>query len=401
MAQLTDDAFAFGGDLMRIEEALAHVAAHVPPIAETERVALAAADGRVLARPLLAPVDLPPFDNSAVDGWAVAHADLAPEGPTEMEVGGRVTAGHGAGHRAERGRAVRIFTGAPMPEGCDTVFMQEDVTIAGNQVTVPKGLALGARMAFGFRRPEADGDVVLAGAQHVGDVEAVAEEGGAAGADQEAVDRDGSEGVDEIEIEHRPFAGGRRGVDGEAAAELPFGAADPLDVGLVAADQRDTLAEALAVQLDLAGVSAAEIMDVQRAVETLGAELAAEHATAADIAKLRQLLADAEASIADLDAFTRLSRDFHLAVAEASHNRVIVVQLLSLEHISWPRRNATATPKLARHIIDTHSKLVDFIEMRDASAARALMNDHGKVIRARRVAEHGHSHEAPEEGRCC
>lgn len=160
-------------------------------------------------------------------------------------------------------------------------------------------------------------------------------------------------------------------------------------------------AEALAVQLDLAGVSAAEIMDVQRAVETLGAELAAEHATAADIAKLRQLLADAEASIADLDAFTRLSRDFHLAVAEASHNRVIVVQLLSLEHISWPRRNATATPKLARHIIDTHSKLVDFIEMRDASAARALMNDHVKMIRARRVAEHGHSHEAPEEGRCC
>lgn len=160
-------------------------------------------------------------------------------------------------------------------------------------------------------------------------------------------------------------------------------------------------AEALAVQLDLAGVSAAEIMDVQRAVETLGAELAAEHATAQDIARLRQLLAAAEASIGDLDAFTRLSRDFHLAVAEASHNRVIVVQLLSLEHISWPRRNATATPKLARHILEIHSKLVDLIEMRDASAARALMNDHVKMIRARRVAEHGHSHEAPEEGRCC
>src|SRR5512139_2054807 len=86
-------------------------------------------------------------------------------------------------------------------------------------------------------------------------------------------------------------------------------------------------AEALAVQLDLAGVSPAEIMDVQRAVETLGAELAAEHANAQDIAKLRQLLADAEAAMDDLDAFTRLSRDFHLAVAEASHNRVIVVQL--------------------------------------------------------------------------
>ncbi len=106
-------------------------------------------------------------------------------------------------------------------------------------------------------------------------------------------------------------------------------------------------AEALAVQLDLTGVTAAEIMDAQRAIETLGAELAAENATADDIAKLRQLLADAKAVMGDLDVFTRLSRDFHLAVAEASHNRVLVVQLISLEHVSWPRRNVTATPKLA------------------------------------------------------
>src|SRR6186997_3549623 len=93
-------------------------------------------------------------------------------------------------------------------------------------------------------------------------------------------------------------------------------------------------AEALAVQLDLTGVSASEIMDAQRAIETLGAELAAEKATDADIAKLRALLRQAEESIGDLDAFTRLSRDFHLAVAEASHNRVLVVQLISLEHVS-------------------------------------------------------------------
>src|SRR6187551_3853526 len=158
-------------------------------------------------------------------------------------------------------------------------------------------------------------------------------------------------------------------------------------------------AEALAVQLDLTGVSASEIMDAQRAIETLGAELAAENATAADIAKLRALLRQAEESIGDLDAFTRLSRDFHLAVAEASHNRVLVVQLISLEHVSWPRRNVTATPKLARHILDIHGKLADLIELRDASAARALMNDHVKMIRARRIAEHGEgSHEEPA---CC
>ncbi len=160
-------------------------------------------------------------------------------------------------------------------------------------------------------------------------------------------------------------------------------------------------AEALAVQLDLTGVAVAEIMDAQRAIETLAAELAAEHATAEDIARLRLLLKQAENVSRDMDAFTKASRDFHLAVAEASHNRVLVVQLISLEHVSWPRRNATATPKLARHILEIHSKLVDLIELRDAAAARALMDDHVKMIRARRVAEHGHEHESSEEGRCC
>lgn len=156
-------------------------------------------------------------------------------------------------------------------------------------------------------------------------------------------------------------------------------------------------AEALAVQLDLTGVSTSEIMDAQRAIETLGAELAAENATAADVAKLRALLRQAEESIGDLDAFTRLSRDFHLAVAESSHNRVLVVQLISLEHVSWPRRNVTATPKLARHILEIHTKLADLIELRDAAGARALMDDHVKMIRARRVAERDRDHQTT----CC
>ena len=156
-------------------------------------------------------------------------------------------------------------------------------------------------------------------------------------------------------------------------------------------------AEALAVQLDLTGVSAAEIMDAQRAIETLGAALAAENATAADMTKLRSLLRQAADSIDDLDRFTRLSRDFHLAVAEASHNRVLVVQLISLEHVSWPRRNVTATSKLAAHILDVHTKLADLIEMRDGSGARAMMDDHVKMIRARRVAEHHND----ETHSCC
>src|SRR4051812_12670494 len=88
----------------------------------------------------------------------------------------------------------------------------------------------------------------------------------------------------------------------------------------VARGNPNLFAEALAVQLDLIGVSRTEIMDAQRAIECLAAELAAEHATEADFAKLRDLVAQAEASIGDAERFTRLGAEFHLAVAEASHN---------------------------------------------------------------------------------
>jgi GntR family transcriptional repressor for pyruvate dehydrogenase complex len=147
-------------------------------------------------------------------------------------------------------------------------------------------------------------------------------------------------------------------------------------------------AEALAVQLKLAEVSPAEILDAQRAIECLAAELAAQNATAADHARLKELLAEAERTIGDVAAYTRASRDFHLAIAEASHNRVLVVQLISLEHVAWPTRNTALTPKVARHILDVHRELARLIEAGDAAGARALMDDHVKMIRGRRVAEH-------------
>jgi GntR family transcriptional repressor for pyruvate dehydrogenase complex len=146
-------------------------------------------------------------------------------------------------------------------------------------------------------------------------------------------------------------------------------------------------AEALAVQLDLTGVTVGEIMDAQRAVEGLAAELAALHATPADHARLRELLADAARKIGDVEAYTRASREFHLAVAEASQNRVLVVQLISLQHVSWPAHNRTLTPAVAKRILEVHTELTERIEMRDAAGARALMDDHVKMIRARRLAE--------------
>jgi GntR family transcriptional repressor for pyruvate dehydrogenase complex len=147
-------------------------------------------------------------------------------------------------------------------------------------------------------------------------------------------------------------------------------------------------AESLAVQLDLAGVTVAEIMDAQRAIECLAAELAAVNATAEDHARLNALIADAERKIDDVGAYTRAGREFHLAVAEASHNRVLVVQLVSLQHVSWPARNPTLTPKVARRILTAHKELAALIEMRDAAGARKLMDEHVRMIAARRIAEH-------------
>jgi molybdopterin molybdotransferase len=144
MAQLTDDCFAFSGPLLPLEQMERLIGERVVPVAETERVKLHGARGRVTAADIKAPVDLPPFDNSAVDGYAVRHADLARDGDTTLVIAGRLIAGARADVTLKPGRAIRIFTGAAMPKGADTVFMQEDVTAEGDHVTVPKGLKLGS-----------------------------------------------------------------------------------------------------------------------------------------------------------------------------------------------------------------------------------------------------------------
>lgn len=98
-----------------------------------ERVALEEADGRVLAEAIEAPFSLPPFDYSAMDGYAVAVDDLVGEGPYELDVRGESAAG-GAPATFERGSAMRIFTGAPVVAPSDAVVMQENVVRAGDRV---------------------------------------------------------------------------------------------------------------------------------------------------------------------------------------------------------------------------------------------------------------------------
>jgi molybdopterin molybdotransferase len=146
MAQLRDDCFAFSGPLMPIAQLEQLIAERIKPVAETETVALSGAAGRILAQDVTAPVDLPPFDNSAVDGFAVAHRDMAHGGETRLAVVDRVQAGHRASTALKPGQAVRIFTGAPVPSGADTVFMQEDCRVEGDHVIVPPGLKRGANL---------------------------------------------------------------------------------------------------------------------------------------------------------------------------------------------------------------------------------------------------------------
>ena len=144
MAQLTDDCFAFNGPLLPVAEAEQLIGERVTPVSGEELVPLRAALGRILSTSLIAPVNLPPFDNSAVDGFAVCAEDVDGARERRLAIVDRVAAGQVATHAVKSGEAVRIFTGAPMPPGADTVFMQEDCRIDGTHVVVPPGLSRGA-----------------------------------------------------------------------------------------------------------------------------------------------------------------------------------------------------------------------------------------------------------------
>jgi molybdopterin molybdotransferase len=142
MAQLSDDCFAFGGELLTVAAALRAIAT-IDCVASAEFVPLGAADGRVLADDVIAPLDLPPFANAAVDGYAVRLADV--RDGTALAVDGRLAAGAATAAPMQPASARRIFTGAALPAGADTIFMQEDVRLDDEgRVHLPAGLKQGA-----------------------------------------------------------------------------------------------------------------------------------------------------------------------------------------------------------------------------------------------------------------
>lgn len=143
MGRLSRDCFDAAPAPMRVADAVTLLRARLPILSAVETVPVDRSDGRVLAEDLIAPIDLPPFDNAAVDGYAVRAGDIARAGETPLPLGGRVPAGQ-APVDPGPGFAVRIFTGAPMPPGTDAVAMQEDVRIDGEAVILPAGLASGS-----------------------------------------------------------------------------------------------------------------------------------------------------------------------------------------------------------------------------------------------------------------
>lgn len=124
--------------MISVEQALAAILAQIKPLG-TERVVISDSLDRVLAEDIIAPCNVPPFDNSGMDGYAVRHADIGgacPERPVKLKIASDLPAGYTAAAPLKPGEAIRIMTGAPVPKEADTVIMQEDTTAEASVVTI-------------------------------------------------------------------------------------------------------------------------------------------------------------------------------------------------------------------------------------------------------------------------
>jgi len=122
--------------MISVRDAQAHILDRVTAVASPELLPLAASLGRVLAEDILSEMDVPPTTNSAVDGYAVAAADIPAAGTRALDVVGELAAGSVYSGVLQRGQALRIMTGAPIPAGADTVYLQENVEREGDRVIV-------------------------------------------------------------------------------------------------------------------------------------------------------------------------------------------------------------------------------------------------------------------------
>ncbi len=152
--KLLDDCFAHDPKRLPAADALRLLRERVAPVVDVEDLPLDAAHGRFLAKAVVSNRDVPSFDNVAVDGYAFAHHSLDPDGPSRLRlVAGRAAAGHPFEGTVPPGHAVRVLTGAALPDGTDTALMQEDVALSDDgHVVIPAG----ARQGINCRRAGED-----------------------------------------------------------------------------------------------------------------------------------------------------------------------------------------------------------------------------------------------------
>ena len=133
---------------LHVDKAREVIRSFLVPIREAERLPVRLALGRILAEDIVSTMNVPAHDNSAMDGYALRHADLAGDGPTTLKVIGTAFAGKAFGGAPAKGECVRVMTGAVMPAGCDTVVIQEIVKAEGDIALIPPGQKQGQNRRF-------------------------------------------------------------------------------------------------------------------------------------------------------------------------------------------------------------------------------------------------------------
>ncbi len=151
----------------------------------------------------------------------------------------------------------------------------------------------------------------------------------------------------------------------------------------VAAGNPERLADALAIQLRLIGLTPEELLDAQSAMSVVAAELAAAHATADDVERLRTAARAAELAVDDPLAFTTASLLFHEAVVQASQNRVLVAQFRALESVLRPLLVANTTAVVSRRLLKSNAALIKAITAGDVGNAGQLMRERVAGIRSK------------------
>ena len=140
LEQIASCVAGYDPNALPVAQAQEFIARLVPRVEAVEQVAIRSALGRVLARDVVSPIDVPAHDNSAMDGYALRGAELAAGAPTTLTVAGTGLAGAQFAGDVPAGHCVRIMTGAVMPAGLDTVVPQEFTALDGERVTIPAGV---------------------------------------------------------------------------------------------------------------------------------------------------------------------------------------------------------------------------------------------------------------------